>query len=238
MPLTRILCVVASTLGLYISSTSPNPPLLDSERTIAPTRLEFILASRHLRVIQTGFYWSVGIAEMVVIVGQAASPSIWAQNILSGLSFGGDLNKVHLAATPTLALGSLLIASGALVRFRCYHALGRHFTFETGIFKNHKLVTTGPYSIVRHPGYSGAFLAYAGLMLYYTSPGSWAMECAIKGSMAGKTFGTLYALLMFLVVTGLTWRIPKEDEGLKSEFGQEWENYAARVRYALIPGVF
>ncbi|KAJ7481630.1 hypothetical protein FB451DRAFT_1236667 [Mycena latifolia] len=237
MSLLRILCVVASTLGLHTASTSPNPPPLDSGRAIAPTGLEFMLASHHLRKTQTGLYWSVAVAEMAVIVAQIASPSIWAQKVLSALAFGGDLTKVHLAATPTLVLGTLLITSGALVRLRCYSALGRHFTFETGIFKNHELVTTGPYGVVRHPGYAGAFLAYLGLMLYYTSP-SWVMECVIKGSTAGKALGGLYALLMFLVMTGLTWRIPKEDEGLRNECGPEWEKYAAKVRYALIPGVF
>ncbi|KAJ7093998.1 hypothetical protein B0H15DRAFT_149346 [Mycena belliarum] len=238
MPLTRILCIVTSTLGLHTVSTSPNPPLPDSGLAIAPTSLEFMLASRYLRTIQTCFYWSVGAAETVVIVARIMAPSPWAQDMLSTFSFGGDLTRVHLTATPTVALGSLLIASGAIVRLHCYKALGVHFTFETGILQDHKLVTTGPYGIVRHPGYTGAFLAYVGLMLYYGSPGSWAMECVIKGSSAGRAFGALYAVLMFLVVTGLTWRISKEDAGLRNEFGQEWERYAAEVRYVLIPGVF
>lgn len=185
-------------------------------------------------------YWGVGIAETVVIIAQFAAPSTFPHAILSVLAIGGDgdLNKVQLSATPTLTLGTVLIIGGATIRLQCYHALGRHFTFETGIFKNHRLVTTGPYSIVRHPSYAGAFLAYAGLMLYYTSPGSWIMECVIKGSTVGRTFGALYALLMFLVIMGLTWRIPKEDQGLFNAFGHEWEAYHADVRYALIPGVF
>jgi len=238
MPFLKILCIVASTLGLHTASTSPNPPLRDSERVIAPTGLEFMLASRHLRVIQTWFYWALAIVETVVIVAQIMSPSTWAQYILSKLAVGGDLSRINLTTTPTVAVGSLLITSGALVRLSCYHALGRHFTFETGIFKNHKLVTTGPYGIVRHPGYSGSFLVYVGLMLYYASPGTWVMECVIKGSTAGRTLAALYALLMFLVIAGLTWRIPKEDEGLRRQFGQEWERYAAEVPYALMPGVF
>ncbi|KAJ7701749.1 hypothetical protein B0H17DRAFT_924174 [Mycena rosella] len=238
MSLPRILCIAASTLGLHTASTSPNPPPADSGRGIAPTELEFMLASRHLRTIQTVLYWSVAAAEMAVIVAQRASPSIWTQQILARLALGGDLTQIHFAATPTVALGSLLCVSGGILRALCYNALGRHFTFEIGIFKNHQLVTTGPYSVVRHPGYTGAFLAYFGLMLYYASPGSWVMECVIKGSAAGRAFGVLYALLMFLVVTGLTWRIPKEDEGLRKQFGEEWENYASKVPYALMPGVF
>jgi protein-S-isoprenylcysteine O-methyltransferase Ste14 len=183
-------------------------------------------------------YWAVAVAETTVTIAQFSSPaSIWAERVLKILAMGGDLSEVNLSATPTLALGSFLVTCGAILRLQCYHALGRHFTFETGIFKNHQLVTTGPYSIVRHPGYLGAFLAYVGLMLYYASSGSWIMECLIKGSATGRAFGLFYALLMFLVMTGLMWRIPKEDEALRTEFGNEWEDWAAN-RYALVPGVY
>ncbi|KAJ7640823.1 hypothetical protein DFH06DRAFT_1215327 [Mycena polygramma] len=237
MSLPKILCIVVATLGLHTAQTSPNPPLLDSEKPIATTGLEFMLASHRLRLILTGVYWLVAVAESVSIVAQFASPSTWAERILYTLALGGDFTRIHLSPTPTLVLGSLLIICGAIIRLWCYHALGKHFTFETGIVKNHQLVTTGPYSIVRHPSYSGAFLVYVGLMLYYGTPGSWIMECLIKGSTAGKAFGVFYALLMLLVVMGLGWRIPKEDEALRTEFGKAWEDWAAD-RCALVPGVY
>ncbi|KAJ6610485.1 hypothetical protein B0H10DRAFT_1811511 [Mycena sp. CBHHK59/15] len=183
-------------------------------------------------------YWCIAMAETVVIAAQLGPQSALSQRLLTALAFGGHLGDVRFTMTPSLALGSLLIAGGAILRLQCYHALGRHFTFETGIFKNHVLVTTGPYSIVRHPSYTGAFLAFAGLLIYYGSPGSWVMECLIKGSRAGKVFVALYSLVMFLVVTGLTWRIPKEDEGLRNEFGKEWDTWAATVQYVLIPGIY
>ncbi|KAF8150461.1 hypothetical protein K438DRAFT_1865442 [Mycena galopus ATCC 62051] len=236
MAFSKVFCIVAATLGLHISSTSPNPPLLDSKKAIARTRLEFMLSSYTLRISLTYIYWGVAIAEMLVIMG-TVSPSIWAKRILHTLAIGGNSSKVTLVATPTLAIGACLIVCGAIIRLQCYHALGKHFTFETGLFKNHTLVTKGPYSIVRHPSYSGAWLAYIGLMLYFASSGSWIMECAIKGSTVGGIFGLVYALLMFFVVTGLTWRIPKEDEALRNEFGKDWEDWAAG-RYALFPFVY
>ncbi|KAJ7135439.1 hypothetical protein C8R43DRAFT_894273 [Mycena crocata] len=240
MPLLKIACVIAATIGLHKASTSPNPPLHNSsaERKIAPTRLEFLLGSQTTFILPQLIYWSIGIVETTVLVAQFVSPSIWTQRILSGLEIGGDLHNVQPSVAPTLAIGSFLIICGAVLRLQCYQALGKHFTFETGIFKNHKLVTTGAYNIVRHPGYSGAFLAYVGLMLYYTSPGSWVMECVFKGSTAGGSFGAVYALLMFFIVLGLTWRIPKEDEGLRNEFGEDWDTWAEKVRYVLIPGVY
>ncbi|KAF7341971.1 hypothetical protein MVEN_01783900 [Mycena venus] len=215
MSVSRVLCIVAATAGLHISSTSPNPPPLQSEKAIAPTGVEFILASYPLRITLTCIYWIVAILETVVIMVQIATPSIWAERILHTLAMGGDPSQVNLSATPTIL----------------------HFTFETGIFHNHKLITTGPYSIVRHPSYSGAWIAYVGLMLYYGSSGSWVLECLIKGSLGGRLAGVLYALIMFLVVTGLTGRIPKEDEALRNEFGKEWEDWASGT-YALFPFVY
>lgn len=38
-----------------------------------------------------------------------------------------------------------------LVRLASYHSLGQLFTFELSIQDKHKLVTSGPYNIVRHP---------------------------------------------------------------------------------------
>ncbi|KAF8208310.1 hypothetical protein K438DRAFT_1667627 [Mycena galopus ATCC 62051] len=236
MYFSKVFCIVAATLGLHISSTSPNPPLLDSEKVIARTRLEFMLGSYPLRISLTSIYWVVAMPEIFVIIG-TVSPSIWAKRILHTLAIGGNTSNVTLAATPTLAIGACLIVCGAIVRLQCYHALGKHFTFETGLFKNHKLVTSGPYSIVRHPSYSGAWLAYIGLMFYYASSGSWVMECVIKGTTIGGVLGILYSLLMLLVVTGLTWRIPKEDEALRNEFGKEWEEWATGRR-ALLPFLY
>ena len=56
---------------------------------------------------------------------------------------------------------------GGLIRYKCYRALGTMFTFEMSIRKDHMLVTSGPYSIVRHPGYTGIFLVVIGIFLVH-----------------------------------------------------------------------
>jgi protein-S-isoprenylcysteine O-methyltransferase Ste14 len=181
-------------------------------------------------------YWCAAIAETVILVAQLAPQATPSQLAMSTLALGGDLPTLSL--TPMLAFGSILIASGAALRLACYSALGKYFTFEMGIARDHRLVTTGPYSIVRHPSYTGAVLAYLGLLCYYGSPGSWFMECVFKGSRAGMVFFTAYIGATSLVVSGLLSRISKEDEGLKREFGSEWDAFADRVRWALIPGIY
>ncbi|KAJ7916289.1 hypothetical protein B0H13DRAFT_371445 [Mycena leptocephala] len=236
MSLFKLPFIVGATLGLHAASTAPNPPPAPAEKRIEPTKLEFMLTSPLFRNAQKAVYWSAALAEVAIIGGELSSSSLLSQNIISALSFGGAANSVRI--TPVLALGSALVVSGALLRIHCYSALGKHFTFETAISKNHTLVKTGPYSHVRHPSYTGAVLAYLGLLCYYGSPGSWFMECVFRGSTLGKVFGISYALMMSLVVTGLLSRITKEDEGLKREFGPDWVEYAARVPYVLIPGVY
>ncbi|KAJ7291129.1 hypothetical protein C8J57DRAFT_1586638 [Mycena rebaudengoi] len=234
MPIPRIACIVAATLGLHTATTSPNPPFVPvvTRKSNCSDWME-----HYSQLLLPAKYSKSPIAEVLVLFIQLASSSIWAQQITQVLALD-NLEQVGFTASPSLAFGSLLITCGALLRLRCYRALGKYFTFETGILPDHQLVTSGPYSWVRHPSYTGAFLAAAGLLIYYGSPGSFLMECVIKRSTAGKVFVTLYGLLICFVVTGLSLRIPKEDEGLRNEFGKEWDTWAAKVRYALIPGIY
>lgn len=47
----------------------------------------------------------------------------------------------------------------------------------------------------------------------------------------------MYVLLLGSIMTGLLSRMSKEDEAMKDTFPQEWEEWAERVSYMLIPGV-
>ncbi|KAJ7476864.1 hypothetical protein B0H11DRAFT_2281517 [Mycena galericulata] len=232
----KVLCIVATTLGLHVASTSPNPPLVSSERTIATTRMEFILVSPSFREVQKILYWCAALAETAIFVAQINPGSAPSQLVINALALGGGHPTIHLTAP--LVLGAILITGGALLRLQCYRALGKYFTFEMGIVRGHRLVMTGPYRVVRHPSYSGAVLAYLGLLCYYGSPGSWLVECVFKGSTAGMVFCVAYGATMSLVISGLLSRISKEDDGLKCEFGEEWEDYAAKVPHVLIPGIY
>ena len=62
--------------------------------------------------------------------------------------------------------------------------MGSHFTFELTLQKDHKLVTSGPYRIVRHPSYIGIYAFYLGSDLVYLVPGdqwaTWAQSTPYK----------------------------------------------------------
>ncbi|MDD5317893.1 MAG: isoprenylcysteine carboxylmethyltransferase family protein [Candidatus ainarchaeum sp.] len=83
--------------------------------------------------------------------------------------------------------------------------------------RGHKVVSTGPYAIVRHPGYAGM------IVLYFSMP---------------FAFGSLYGLVPALLLAGVfVFRTHFEDEMLQKEL-KGYREYAERTRYRLLPGVW
>lgn len=74
-----------------------------------------------------------------------------------------------LYPSPTFLLGTCLASAGGYIRYCCYRELGHLFTFEMSIMKEHKLITTGPYAIVRHPAYTGAVCTIVGIVLLHSA---------------------------------------------------------------------
>lgn len=83
--------------------------------------------------------------------------------------------------------------------------------------RDHKVVTTGPYRIVRHPGYVGAILAIVSTPL-------------IIGSIFGLIPAGIVVILLFI-------RTALEDRTLHNEL-DGYSDYARNVRYRLIPWVW
>lgn len=54
----------------------------------------------------------------------------------------------------------------------------------------------------------------------------------------GKGAAGIYLVLVSLITSGLLARMSKEDEALKKTFGSSWTEWAAKVPYKLIPGLF
>jgi protein-S-isoprenylcysteine O-methyltransferase Ste14 len=80
-----------------------------------------------------------------------------------------------------------------------------------------QVVTTGPYRFVRHPGYSGALHTALSLPLL---------------------LGSLWAYLPgFVLVAAIVARTVFEDRMLRAELAG-YADYARRVRYRLLPGVW
>ncbi|EKM56879.1 uncharacterized protein PHACADRAFT_254244 [Phanerochaete carnosa HHB-10118-sp] len=130
------------------------------------------------------------------------------------------------------------MTAGSLLRLACYHTLGRFFTWELSLKKGHSLVTAGPYSIVRHPSYVGSTLIGVGVVLCHFGPGSWYAECVGWETWGSILYTTLWGAWSLAVPVLLCARAPTEDRILQKEFGVEWETYAKRTPYRLIPYVY
>jgi protein-S-isoprenylcysteine O-methyltransferase Ste14 len=83
--------------------------------------------------------------------------------------------------------------------------------------RGHTTVTTGPYRIVRHPGYAGGIVTLLAIPLL---------------------LGSLWAFIPIgLTVIVYILRTALEDRTLRAEL-DGYKDYAARVRYRLLPGVW
>jgi protein-S-isoprenylcysteine O-methyltransferase Ste14 len=83
--------------------------------------------------------------------------------------------------------------------------------------RNHHVISTGPYAFVRHPMYGGVMLFFVGVPL-------------LLGSWWGLAIAPLFAVL-FAIRTGI------EERALIADL-PGYADYAARVRYRLLPGIW
>lgn len=137
-----------------------------------------------------------------------------------------------------IVIGTVLMCIGTAVRLLAYNHLGRHFTFQLSLRKGHKLVTGGPYSIVRHPSYTGATVYLVGTAMSLLGPGSVYAELGLWRNALTCVLGACLAAMLSYLMLGMCIRMPNEDLALKKEFQGEWEEYAKRTPYRLIPGVY
>jgi protein-S-isoprenylcysteine O-methyltransferase Ste14 len=79
-------------------------------------------------------------------------------------------------------LGASMVAAGLGFAIWARRHLGRNWSGRVEVKKDHALVRTGPYRLVRHPIYSGLLFALAGTAL---AIGEWrgvpALACAVLG---------------------------------------------------------
>ena len=137
------------------------------------------------------------------------------------LVFGAlDLGRWQLGSVPApLRVGAFVgMAAAALLLFRAMHA-NRFFSSVVRIQddRGHRVVDNGPYSRVRHPGYAGMIplMALSGLAL---------------GSWLAFGLGLLYGALILR-------RVAFEDRFLQANLAG-YVDYAGRVRYRLVPGIW
>jgi protein-S-isoprenylcysteine O-methyltransferase Ste14 len=153
-------------------------------------------------------------AGAVAIVGTGLSAAHW---VVAGL----DVGRFHWSdGVPRFVQGlGLLGMCGAILLTLWAMRVNPFFSSVVRIQpeRGHHVVTGGPYRFVRHPGYA------AGLVLVVTSPlalGSW-----------WSAVPAIPAIPFFFR------RIALEERLLRNELAG-YTQYAARVRYRLLPGLW
>jgi protein-S-isoprenylcysteine O-methyltransferase Ste14 len=136
--------------------------------------------------------------------------------LVSGLDVRFGWSPVQLgwiapAALVMLTLG-LLFSTWAFVENKFFSGTVRIQT-ERG----HRVIDTGPYQYVRHPGYASAILIYLATPVYLDS-----------------LWGLIPALLTAIL---FTLRAALEDKTLQEELPGYYD-YAKRTKYRLFPGVW
>jgi len=235
LSLVRIPCILVATVSLHIALTPPAPPPTEGERAPSTT-LEALIGHPFLPLALKGVS-GAALAEIVVILANYAPLSPISRSILSNLIFAsGNAERIH--TSPLFFVGCLSITLGGWIRYRCYKALGSLFTFQMSIRKNHTLVTSGPYSVVRHPGYTSIIMVFFGLIPIHGTEGSWLRESGVLENLFFKRFTAAYVGLYSIVTLGVLQRMLKEDKNLHQRYGKEWEDWARRVPCRLIPWLF
>lgn len=134
---------------------------------------------------------------------------------LKTLLVGAPLrSSYNIRITPCWLVGCLAMILGALMRLACYRTLGPLFTFRLSVKKGHTLITTGLYSVVRHPGYAALLLVSPGVIVSHFGPGSWYSECIGWGTWGSWAYTTVCAAWMASLPLVAIARVPIEDEVL------------------------
>ncbi|KAH9901386.1 hypothetical protein C8Q73DRAFT_243398 [Cubamyces lactineus] len=181
-----------------------------------------------------GALCGIATIEAAALLVQQLPPSISARllSILPGLATSG------LSMTPLFLVGSIMAIVGGTIRMVCHRALGRFFTWQMAIQDGHKLITTGPYSFVRHPSYSGWLLLVLGKALAVLGPGCYYVQSGLSQTRIGQAAAAAVFGYLAVVTYILCRRINKEDHDLSKEFGEEWRAWAKKTPYKLIPYVY
>jgi protein-S-isoprenylcysteine O-methyltransferase Ste14 len=109
-----------------------------------------------------------------------------------------------------LALSVVFFALAAVLSWTGTRALGRQWRVDAGLTADHRLITAGPYRVVRHP--------------IYTS-----MLCTLCGTGFLLTPWWLFIPSILFFIAGTEVRVQIEEKLLASHFGEQFLEFKHRV---------
>jgi protein-S-isoprenylcysteine O-methyltransferase Ste14 len=202
------------------------------------------------------FVWIAALAESTVVLAHVGIlPKEWNPRLLTWLTTAGSSStplmrdgQGSIATNLPLSLiaGNFLAIAGTGLRLSAYRALGRHFTYQLTVSDDHHLVTSFPYNIVRHPGYTGYLTCFLGVGLCLFTSDGWLRRVVLPSArnptsiMRGIALGWIlttcvtHSLGTFCIFP----RVSAEDSMLRERFGMKWDRWAKQVPYKLLPMIW
>ncbi|HXW36453.1 MAG TPA: isoprenylcysteine carboxylmethyltransferase family protein [Nitrososphaerales archaeon] len=137
--------------------------------------------------------------------------------VLSPIGSTPPLGLLFFQPSATVkTLGLLVTASGVGLAIWARRYLGANWSAIPSLKKEHTLTVTGPYSVVRHPIYTGILMGQLGSAL---------------------VLGTFASLLVLVISVVFVWIRIRQEEGLMLEqFGDEYKDYKKKAK-TIIPWV-
>ncbi len=115
-------------------------------------------------------------------------------------------------------LGILMMFGGVLFRWWSIHILGKFFTAKVQILNDHQLIQEGPYQILRHPSYLGAWVSMMGISVFLQS-----------------IPGLVFSVVVYCFING--YRIECEEKALLEKFPDAYRKYQEKT-WRMIPYIF
>lgn len=109
----------------------------------------------------------------------------------------------------------LAVAGIGLAIWARWH-LGANWSSQPAIKEGHDLITSGPYSFIRHPIYTGLLLAFVGTALVN---------------------GTVWSVVLIIFAVSLVLRVRTEERLMTQQFPAQYAEYKKKTK-ALIPFVW
>jgi protein-S-isoprenylcysteine O-methyltransferase Ste14 len=179
----------------------------------------FALGEVTIRVVS--FRNSAGSAARPERVSYAVLMLAFAVAIAGSLVVAGTVPGAAIRGgrEALFVVGVVLTAAGMALRAWAIVVLGRSFTVEVRVREAQQVVDRAPYSVVRHPSYTGLLLVFLGMGL---ALGNWpALAIAIVPAAAAIVF-----------------RIRIEEAALEAGIGEPYRAYRRRVRFRVVPFVW
>ena len=126
--------------------------------------------------------------------------------------------RIDLPPEPLFIIAMTMFWAGALLYYWAVRTLGAFFRTSVQLLDGQRLVTRGPYRLLRHPAYSGGILLFAGIGL---SIGNW----------------VAVVVTPLAVILAYAWRIHVEEIALRERFGAEFEAQRKRT-WAVLPPIW